>query len=436
MGKGMRKQWFIVMLFTLIYFLPQNGFALIEVHEGNEPVQNMGWPTGSEAVANLPSRLGYQVGPPFGGGEYRFEYRCEATAKFNEALQKFGAIRVPKTSWSFQNSFDGQIIQLLGDKKLLLVVHDGPKDRWNKKQTGEEKRVDWTFTVWVPQNFHRLFSGAGNSFISDHPNYRQPVPLPRIDVYIGGECPIEWKEVNLPKTVRVHDNRRTAAPVNVDRGGAIQGGVYDMGTHQVIAGAGIVVVKQTDQRQWEAVKETKSDRHGNFQLDVIPEGYYSIHIKAEGYVSRNVGPFNNRSGHAFNQFDTLLIEGASLQGIVTDPDGNPIPGVQVSASSTQGIDGLGYECAETPSVKTGSDGRFVLSGLPEGFAQIRCRAPSLHQKSPLFELHQVSNRPWDKPEEIQIVMTGTGVVRGNVVGKDGKASNPKVVTRSVHGGDR
>ena len=62
------------LVFTLgvAWLLPTAAYALIEVGYGNKPTGNMGWPTGAEEVADLPSRLGYKVGPPFGGGEYYF----------------------------------------------------------------------------------------------------------------------------------------------------------------------------------------------------------------------------------------------------------------------------------------------------------------------------------------------------------------------------
>ncbi len=71
-------------------FFCKAAWGLIEVYKGNDPVPNMGWPNGAEQVANLPERLGYSVGPPFGGGEYYFSYSCRDAEQFNEALRRFG----------------------------------------------------------------------------------------------------------------------------------------------------------------------------------------------------------------------------------------------------------------------------------------------------------------------------------------------------------
>jgi len=114
-------------LAAVLSFLPMAAPALIVVHEGNDPVQNMGWPDGTEAVANLPERLGFEVGPPFGGGEYLFKYRCRDTAQFNEALQRFGGIRTPRIGREMFTSLGGPNPRIGDAKTLLLVVHDRPK---------------------------------------------------------------------------------------------------------------------------------------------------------------------------------------------------------------------------------------------------------------------------------------------------------------------
>ncbi|NNC89466.1 MAG: hypothetical protein HKN82_13495 [Akkermansiaceae bacterium] len=59
--------------------------ALISGGEGNEPVENRGWPAGSEHVANLETRLAHWEGPPHGGGQTTFDFREESTANFNRA---------------------------------------------------------------------------------------------------------------------------------------------------------------------------------------------------------------------------------------------------------------------------------------------------------------------------------------------------------------
>ena len=244
---------------------------------------------------------------------------------------------------------------------------------------------------------------------------------------MGGGGPIEWKTVKVPDTVRVSDMRMESAPAKVREGGVIRGGVFDLATHRAVAGAKVALFQRTEARELKEARSTRTDKAGLFEISAIPEGYYEIHVYAEGCAGRNVGPFDNRSGHAYLESDILISKAASLRGVVADEKGNPIPGVKVSARNTIGIDGLGYRCAGEPSAATDAKGCFEISSLPEGFTGLNCRAPSLHQQTSIFELYKVSNRSWEKREDIRIVMTGTGSVRGKVVDRDGKAP-----TREFH----
>jgi len=424
MRKILKVFSFLSILF-MMWSLPTTVYALIGLHYGNEPVTNRGWPTGTVEVTNLPSRLGYMEGPPFGEGEYYFQYSCKDTAEFNEALRKFGAIRAPRIARRSLISLDGQITWIMDDKPLLLVVHD-----WNKdalpKFLGEEAAKDgqtvvWTFTVWVPENFHSLFSNSKRSLFPDHPNFRQPVPQPRIDVYVGGESTINWEAVEVPHNVRVIDKRAEAAPVSVDAGGVIKGSLFDMATHQVIADANVILVKRIKPRQWEEAVRTETDKDGFFEIQAIPEGYYEIHVCANGYADRNVGIFHNRNGHTYFELDALLIKTASSKGMVQDTEGNPVPGVKVYAREIIGIDGYGYKCLVDPSATTNEEGHFELKSVPGGFIHIRCPAPSLHQVTSTLDIYEVSLKPWREPDVIKIVVSGTGKVSGKVVGRDGRA---------------
>ena len=314
----------------------------------------------------------------------------------------------------------------MDDRPLLLVVHDWTREPWVARHGPEAapnaKQVDWTFTVWAPENHYRLFAGTNQSF-SDHPNFRQPVPAPRIDVYLDRDSPIAWDEVEVPANVRVIDTRGEAAPGDLGASGVIRGGVFDMATHQVIVGADVVLSRRIEGRQWKKdAGRAKTDENGYYDIQAIPEGYYVIHVGADGYAARKAGVFHNRNGHVQLDFDVLLMKTVSCEGIVEDTEGNPIPDVTVYARDTLGIDGYGYgyECSTAPRAQTNEEGRFELHSLPSGYTRIRSRAPSLHQKTPGSTIYDISVKPWRDPQLIRIVMSGTGIVRGTVVGMDGK----------------
>jgi hypothetical protein len=423
---------FFGLLITLV--LPTAAYALIEVHSGNKPVQDRGWPTGSEAVANLSSRLGYQVGPPFGGGEYFFEYHCTDTDDFNRALTLFGKIISPRMATRSLMSIGGQNTWIVDAKPLLLVVHDWTKRPWNKGpdqgSTEEQTRVDWSFGVWVPNNFHRLFSSPDKYFNVDHPNFRQPVPRPRIDVYLGSECPIVWKDVDVPDNVKVIDTRTKIRPLDKIGSGNVRGRVFDMATHQVIVDANVVLSPRTGPNL-----PSKTDDTGFFEIPSVPEGYYEVQVGADGYANRNVCVYRNGPGNVRLDLDVLLAKAVSRKGIVKDSQGNPMSGATVQAQNTLGFDGLGYQCAIKPQTSTDDKGCFELTSLPEGFTQIRCQVPSYHQKTPTSTLYDLSAQPWRKIPPIEIVMSGTGSVRGKVTGPDGKApTRPFIANIEPKGG--
>jgi len=399
---------------------PATSLALISIAKGNQPVKNLGWPTGTEAVANLPSRLGFMAGPP--GGEYHFQYHCQSTDQFNRALEKFGCIRVPRPIRTSIASIEGRRTRIMDQKPLLLVVHDGPKKGSGRYATDFGKRVDWTFTIWSPENFHRSFSRLRGRYGWGHPNYRQPVPPPRIDVYVGGGGPIEWDEVRVPEKVRVMDQRRAAANAAHDRG-VIRGGVYDMATHRIIPGAEVILRKRAEDRRMEDVRQMVTDDTGSFEMPAIAEGYYSVCVRKEGYAGRLAAVFNNDTGHACLELDVLLSRAVSLKGAVTDEEGHPFNGVEVQTTGTLGIDGLGYQCADRPSAVSDEQGRFELGPLPEGFVTVRGRSSGMHQIriEPDEAPFELMTKPWTrrKIEEIRIIMGGSGGIYGRVMGTDG-----------------
>lgn len=395
-----RSKLSFLIIFYIVFLCPNLGMALITGEHGNHPVQNRGWPAGSVELANLESRLGYWEGPPFGGGEYHFLYRCENTAEFNEALKTFAAINA---------------------KKLELIVHNGPEySFWLKNDKEElskaENRVDWTFTVWNPENWKRLYnSPRGYMLSSDHPNFKKPVAAPRVDVYIGGGGAIVWEDVKVPENVEVIDKRPGSVSPSFAGNGLVRGKVFDMDSGKPIAGAEVVLAKLLeDHRNWKEVMHGKTNKRGICQIAKIPPGYYEVRVRAEGYVSRKQGSYNNKQPE-YHKFKVGLAKPSYVKGIVTDEDGDPIEGVTVSATNVIGSDGFGYPCASDTSVITDKQGRFEIRSLPKGMMNIRCRAESLHLKNSIFEQYPIPS------DEIKLTMTGTGIIRGKVVSKDGEA---------------
>ncbi|MCX7044457.1 MAG: carboxypeptidase-like regulatory domain-containing protein [Candidatus Sumerlaeota bacterium] len=423
----------------LCWYAPASLFALIMTSTGSQPVQNMGWPAGSEKVANLPGRLGHWEGPPFGGGESHFEYRCKDTAEFNEALKVFAAIQAPGSMLGPANSKEGGQTKSDEGRRLTLVVNDGPKystfirdkeDKVEKNNKENKKaRMDWSFTVWIPASWHHLYNNPKSVWGSSQPNFRQPVPPPQIDVYIGGEGMIVWKDVVVPPNVRVIDKREESAPVKPVGGGMVCGTIYDMSTGQPVNGAEITVISSENSGGSEGVSRAKTNAQGLGEVSKIPAGWYYIQVRAEGYAARTQGNYSNKD-NTYHEFATELLKQAGLKGVVADSNGKPLAGVNVTADSVLGIDGLGYACLDA-ATKSDEQGRFEFRSLPQGYTQIHCSSSSLHQATFLFELYKIPN------DDIKIVMTGTGAVRGKVVSGDGTTLTGQInVSINPQGGNK
>src|SRR5262249_34315188 len=81
-------------IFSALLLAALPSHALILTGTGNKPLPDRNWSPGATSVANLPSRFGWWEGPPFGGGEWHFEFMGDTSA-FQEALDAFAKINAP-----------------------------------------------------------------------------------------------------------------------------------------------------------------------------------------------------------------------------------------------------------------------------------------------------------------------------------------------------
>ena len=361
--------------------------ALITGGFGNDPVHDAGWPSGALEVANLKSRVGWWEGPPFGGGMYVFLYREKDTAAFNQALAKFAQIK---------------------SRKLELVIHDGPHEsfwlRDHQKPAGEDQpkaRVDWTFTVWWPEGWHRLYNDPRTNFASDQREFRQRVDPPRVDLYIG-QTNIDFSQLTLPDGVTLRDERRPAAAGKTEAERVVAGRVTDIRTGKPIAGAAVEAVKSVARPEggYESQKlaSVVADADGNYQLDDVEPGAIALNIRADGFASRSVSS-------AARALDVELSPQAVLSGRVFDEQGEPLAGVIVSTTTALAIDGRGYASVGYRKAETDREGRFELHDLPMGFVQLSYRKERYYH-TPLGDLLAVPGDP------IEIAMQRTGTIRG------------------------
>ncbi len=395
----------VLSLLCLGLLTPLSASALIMVGHGNNPVRDAGWPEGALAVANLKSRVGWWEGPPFGGGEWQFLYRGDTEA-FTEALTSFAATRAPS---------------------LDLVIHDGPQENTFLKDSAKpnaDTRVDWTFTVWVPANWNRLYNNPKILFDADQPRFRRPVDPPRLDVYVGGGQ-VDWAKVKVPASLRVRDERASAAGVELSGGSVVRAEFFDMDTGKPVSGAHLILEKTAWQAganahmNKERFAEAVSDGAGRAEITGIPTNIIRVTVTAPGYAARQLSHRAHTRPELLS-FSVELAKAASIRGVVLDTEGRPVKGAKVRTRTEIASNGLGYpdgrhyEPPDTWSVETDSEGRFELTGQPTGFAQLHAGAPG-YSSSDVSTIYDVP------ATNVVLQLTRAGGISVTVTDKNGNA---------------
>jgi len=321
-----------VLAFCGICLLSTSAGALIEVG-GDEPVTDRGWPTGAREVVNLPTRVSYWVGPPFGGGQFCFQYRCEDTQAFNEALEAFSRIVAPR---------------------LELIVLDG----MTTPGEGLGASAHWEFLAWVPADFYGWGrQGGARPRVGTY----CALPVPTLTVYLGEGNPIRWEDVKVPANIQVIDKRVETSAYKDSTGGVIEMHVYDMGTGAAVAGVA-VSLSQPRGNGAGSTYHAETDDRGTAVILNIAKGTYYIGLSCAGYATRGLGYYQNR-GRTLEAYDATLATAGVLNGKVQDPNGKPIASAAVTLGDMVAEDETSYELATGRAV-TDAAGLFAVESLP------------------------------------------------------------------------
>ena len=407
-----RQVFFFLAFFAILLLCSTQSFALIEVSAGNSPLRSHeaeSFPLGVDKVTDLSSRLGYMIGPPFGGGLYTFEYECSDTEEFQKALNLFAAIRL---------------------RKLEVVIHDEICNSTFFKEQGE---TIWTLTIWQPEQWHRLYSNPTTSYRLEAQFYGKPVPAPQLDLYLGSNI-VNWEEVNVPDNVTVIDKRIQSAKYKPEKGALIYGELNDMETGRPVAGAKVWIRQYDSEAKKYIDKEpsAQTNEMGEYKLEVIaPKGYYEICYSKKGYAIRTEDC--SLSGQLqVEEFVPELVTEAWIDGLVVDSKGNPVPDVRVEVRELLGMDGrpyqrLGYNPIR-PFGMTDSKGHFEIKSLPRGYTHLYAIKSNLHFDSTnvLYKIPTEFERKYEQGLEVKIIAEGTGSIHGKVVGIGEKARGRQV----------
>lgn len=367
----------LVMMVLLLALSPV--FALMMIQRGGaEPLKDRGWPKGVLAFVNLPSRISWQhVMGNFGWDSFTLEYQGD-TAAFNRALACFAKIRAPE---------------------LKLTVMPGTR------KNGDKKSLDWVFSPVNPRNFHSY----QNNFRK--PETPVPLPPPEIFVYLGGGR-ILWDKVVVPPSIKVTRTPDKTAAIPKDGDGRLSGSIYDMDTGKPVAGASVYIAAGRGQKETEAIPVLKTDDDGAFSITDLPKGSYQVNVEAEGYASYNAGRYH-ANGRNIGRKIVYLGKAVTVAGTVIDSDGLPARGVRLNLDSPIGFDGRPYPPPrEWEPVVTDQEGRFEVTGLPEGRINITVDTDS--------GFYGRSQRQFPAPaDDVRLMVSRTGTVKGMVVDSEG-----------------
>jgi hypothetical protein len=328
-------------------------------------------------------------GPPFGGGQWTFFYRG-GTDRLQEALKGFSAI---------------------SSDRLEVILHDG---RGTSRIAGSDG-FDWSFEVWVPENWKRLFNNPSRFFGTDHPDVGKPLPAPRLDVWLRTDG-LDWSKIKVPPIVVVQDQRATSNGFPPGSGSAVRLTATDyQGT--VVPGAKLQIAVTGDKTT--VMKEATANAEGAILATGIEPGTYRLAATAPGFAPRLLehGQFG---ANDYRVFTARLAPAGKLVGRVVDRDEQPLSKVTVQPLGLLGPDGLGYPMPEMPEAISDDSGHFQLSGLPVGRLRLRARLADYHYPwSPKDVMEARDDTKTGSPTCV-LKMVPTGSVRVQLVDAQGK----------------
>lgn len=402
----------------LFLSLPNPCDALIMGGTDNQPRLTEGSQPGVAAVFNVPGRVAWWEGPPFGGGQYHAECRGDADT-FNDVLQDFAKIEAVKK---------------------VLVIHDGSgASFWlnmNREPAKvEAARIDWVFVAWRIDSWERM-RNFPPSLRATNPDPNQKEPVPQIDVYLGGQ--IDWDQVDVPEGIVIDDQRLSVHGFSATDGRVLKGVVSEVGTGKpllatveiqqrkpAVANSG----RRSSQAEWVTVKTTTADTKGSWAITNTPAGSSRIVARAEGYVSRIVQYVSSTGEPEFSQHDSALAKQSHVSGRVIDKNGQPIAGAEVSIGDTSTDDEDRYSTLDIAKVQTDASGRFEFAGVPQGWARVFARKTGYCRRG----LSPTEIVPSDG---VEIMLELSGTVEVEVEFPNGKRPKGYIVDIEPEGGSK
>ena len=193
----------------------------------------------------------------------------------------------------------------------------------------------------------------------------------------------------------------TAAGQSAPPSGAIAGLVIEGNTKAPIRRA-IVTLSTVETQPQDAVAWT--DANGRFAFGYLPPGRYELRVSKTGYQATAFGSDAPRrpptviqlaAGETRGDFVFHLQPVTSILGSVTDQDGDPVGGVQITAMRW-GWRRQKRALLRGPSIMSDGSGRYRLTGLPAGQFVILA-APQQFRQYARIQAEAVAGQP--QPQE-------------------------------------
>ncbi len=119
----------------------------------------------------------------------------------------------------------------------------------------------------------------------------------------------------------------------------------------------------------DATEPTTTDEQGDFQLPPVSTGEYEVRIVRAEYIGTGDRRVEVPRGEGtFDLGSFTLVPGAEIFGVVSDPEGLPVPGATVEFPR------YGADRDQGRSTATDLDGTFRLTGLPHDLVDLDVRA--------------------------------------------------------------
>jgi len=203
-----------------------------------------------------------------------------------------------------------------------------------------------------------------------------PSALKHIEVPESIELSATYDSLNaFPAEFAFEPEGRVDITLNLIVGAAVSGQVVD--------------TEGTPKENWDVVLHRKgtewaerqsTDQNGGFQFAGIQAGDYRISAEHRPESIHIPGPDNMTllAGDHKKGIRIVYEEGQTMVGLVSDQDGEPIPGVRVMAYAAIRSDGKTAP-RKTVQTETNSQGRYEVAGLPNGI-DVNVRLQLAHQE--------------------------------------------------------